>query len=115
MNMYEQNNITLTSFLPLFSPKKKTDHSHVFFFKLPSGKHTKNYGKSPFSMDKSMINPRFASWAMAVAVAEFTFAHLVAVRAGRIETSLDDATSRLLSGFLQLAFQLLGHVGHGCV
>ena len=42
--------------------------------------------------------------------------HLVAVRAGRIETSLDDATSRLLSGFLQLAFQLLGHVGHvGCL
>jgi hypothetical protein len=26
---------------------------------LPSGKHTKNYGKSPFSMGKSTINGHF--------------------------------------------------------
>ena len=28
----------------------------LLFMSLPSGKHTKNYGKSPFSMDKSTIN-----------------------------------------------------------
>jgi hypothetical protein len=30
--------------------------SLVLFFELPSGKHTKNYGKSPFSMGKSTIS-----------------------------------------------------------
>jgi hypothetical protein len=29
---------------------------------LPSGKHTKNYGKSPFLMGKSTINGTFLSF-----------------------------------------------------
>ena len=33
--------------------------AHGFFFGLPSGKHTKNYGKSPFLMGKSTMNGHF--------------------------------------------------------
>ena len=32
---------------------------HKWDFMIPSGKHTKNYGKSPFSMGKSTINGNF--------------------------------------------------------
>ena len=35
---------------------RKIIELHVGFHPLPSGKHTKNYGKSPCSMDKSTIN-----------------------------------------------------------
>ena len=38
-----------------------------FAHDLPSGKHTKNYGKSPFSMGKSTINGPFS-----IANCEFT-------------------------------------------
>jgi hypothetical protein len=37
------------------SSVKKTSVGLLF----PSGKHTKNYGKSPFSMGKSTINGHF--------------------------------------------------------
>ena len=33
---------------------------NVIFHRLPSGKHTKNYGKSPFFMGKSTINGPFS-------------------------------------------------------
>jgi len=38
--------------------KVATDN-HQFFGHLPSGKHTKNYGKSPFLMGKLTINGHF--------------------------------------------------------
>ena len=59
--MISTSNISLPSFV-IKSPKE--DFLDPFFFLIlgasnitvPSGKHTKNYGRSPFSMGKSTIS-----------------------------------------------------------
>jgi hypothetical protein len=45
--------------LPRTKPQKKHRTSCKTEFGVPSGKHTKSYGKSPFSMGKLIINGNF--------------------------------------------------------
>ena len=52
------SNCTKIHFLVVFQQWRSPDHwsSHDFTYDIPSGKHRKNYGKSPFSMGKSTIS-----------------------------------------------------------
>jgi hypothetical protein len=57
---------------------------------VPSGKHTKNYGKSPFSMGKSTINPPFSMGKSTISMAIFNSKLLVYQRVVVVLLDLSD-------------------------